>query len=587
MSRFRKIRRGSWIPGERIQKVLAAAMLVIVTAGFTPKTGELIELQAAFNGRSSADFRRVARNIEITLPARTVAKIEEVKRFHSGNYGLKVTVQGGAHDSKVVWVHYNPNKALIELCSNESGAQCVKTAQVSEARRARTQQSVTALRDPAAVETSDSRDARPQASANGAASSGDSRARAADGQSAATRAASTQPGISRAADIQRVSSSPLQASEEATEAAVDRVVERLLSLKKASADDVGCGEPSVSFLRRRSYDPVTGAHLVLASMYQSCSATRKELTLGSKVPHVPSYQLKGWNAKRGGRVRKLGSSETARAEFLMDHYLLGDLSDPMYSLTGARRGLSSDSCVDVTRKPPIYAFGSRPRYQGDRLLTHSTDLSEKRWGCGRNGVSCDSAPVIALDCSAFISAAFAASGLKLYPKGSTQIDVNTNGLDAASKRNDSCLERPYIGASGLLPGDILNLSGNHVVLIDRVGEDPLGVQRFVRTGKDCNDLEVKDFDFTYVHSGVETNGPARVNIQYYARHKKGRLPTWLRKLSALAERLCKYEKRNPGTQVRFEEGDKMSLIRHKGPEKAGCTFTPMKVEGQECVNGCA
>ena len=56
----------------------------------------------------------------------------------------------------------------------------------------------------------------------------------------------------------------------------------------------------------------------------------------------------------------------------------------------------------------------------------------------------------------------------------------------------------------LKPGDIFASRG-HIFIINRVGDDPLGVQKALSQGDSCNSITHKNFDFTLFQSSP-TNG---------------------------------------------------------------------------------
>ncbi len=141
---------------QRVRSIATSLILLILLSAFTPVVDDLIELQAVFNGRSSANFLRSAGNVRLRLSRGTVGKIKDIKRFSSGNSGLLIEVKNGSYQGELVWVHYNPRKELIALCkSAETGEvdfseDCNETRELSEASSARTNADVDALPAPRA-----------------------------------------------------------------------------------------------------------------------------------------------------------------------------------------------------------------------------------------------------------------------------------------------------------------------------------------------------------------------------------------------------------------------------------------------------
>jgi hypothetical protein len=144
--------RGLAIPTlmRRLRSGIIRALLCSLLCAFTPKEGDLIELQGAFNGRETASFERADRdNIRVELPPHTVGRIDRLKRFESGNYGVLVTVANGAAGGKQLWVHYDPRQRKIDLCKrgyvSSTADSCVETRKIADARGIRTREPVTAL----------------------------------------------------------------------------------------------------------------------------------------------------------------------------------------------------------------------------------------------------------------------------------------------------------------------------------------------------------------------------------------------------------------------------------------------------------
>ncbi len=122
--------------------------------------GEFLELEGHFNARYSANFVKSAKNIKTVLPPGTQGRIEETKKFSSGNYGLKVEITKGSHKGEKVWLYYNVNKPQIKLYQNESALEKGQaTSDVEQARAAVTREKVPALRIPAQAEENEKRTA--------------------------------------------------------------------------------------------------------------------------------------------------------------------------------------------------------------------------------------------------------------------------------------------------------------------------------------------------------------------------------------------------------------------------------------------
>lgn len=116
-------------------------------------SGGLVELEGYFNGRYSANFTKSAQNIKTVLPPGTQGRIDEIKKFNSGNYGLKIDVLSGPNKGEKVWVHYNPSRPGIKLYENATTLRQERpTPNPETASHAKTTKKTEALRVPANAE---------------------------------------------------------------------------------------------------------------------------------------------------------------------------------------------------------------------------------------------------------------------------------------------------------------------------------------------------------------------------------------------------------------------------------------------------
>nr|BFD60020.1 hypothetical protein CKG001_21270 [Bdellovibrio sp. CKG001] len=123
-------------------------------------SGGLVELEGYFNARYSANFLKSTRNVRFVLPPGTKAKIQEVKKFSSGKYGLNVEVLDGKQKGEKAWVYYNPSNPGMKLYEGEQAeAQDKTTKEVEKADRVRTTRKTEALRVPAGAQEKENKDA--------------------------------------------------------------------------------------------------------------------------------------------------------------------------------------------------------------------------------------------------------------------------------------------------------------------------------------------------------------------------------------------------------------------------------------------
>ena len=192
------------------------------------------------------------------------------------------------------------------------------------------------------------------------------------------------------------------------------------------------------------------------TLYQSCEATKI----------VVSQRPSGNNGviKAGETTRSLPAA--SRPAYIQAHPVLRKLSE--LQREGRYPGAG---CRNVLDSPVIYAYGAKPTVANGRIATFM-DLSEH--GSPANGIARSSSAVTGLDCSGLVSMAMAASGLKCEPDQREK--MRTLGTRMIAEFDaDSCFRTPNLSANqSLQPGDVINLAGNHVIVIDEAGEDPLG-----------------------------------------------------------------------------------------------------------------
>lgn len=303
-----------------------------------------------------------------------------------------------------------------------------------------------------------------------------------------------------------------------------------------------------------------GARRVLATMYQSCQALDPIID-GTKK--VENSIVKDASGRRGLSSAKI---ETYLEQNMFSR---GRVKPP------------PAGCFDLAKKPPVYGYGAKGKVNKAK---GTIDLSFNQADqCQTSGISCQSSPLQAVDCSGFVAAALATQGLRMTVGQDTHPAwFGTSHFASASKKRNSCFADVAISDNlSIMPGDIISYSDNHVIMIDEVGPDPLGIKKFSAPGKNCNDIHYKDFDFTYLHSGSIGNyGPARVSSKYHER-----VPgTIFKTLRVKAIEACR--KIQDGTPAVSVTQGKFGVIRHRGAAVDGCVGPAKPLEGEQCVASC-
>ena len=89
------------------------ALSLTTLAGFD--VGQEVELDSFLNARTHPNFLKYTKNIKTTLAKGTTGEVQEVKKFSSGNAGIKMKVTNGPKTGQSYWVYYNSKTPAIKL----------------------------------------------------------------------------------------------------------------------------------------------------------------------------------------------------------------------------------------------------------------------------------------------------------------------------------------------------------------------------------------------------------------------------------------------------------------------------------------
>ncbi|POB14975.1 MULTISPECIES: hypothetical protein [unclassified Halobacteriovorax] len=303
-----------------------------------------------------------------------------------------------------------------------------------------------------------------------------------------------------------------------------------------------------------------GARKVLATIYQSCEPI--DTVIDSRTPSLSGVSTQEATFSDGTDFKQRVVHDVGA--MVRSHEVLRKLDeDP---------GYPGEGCIDATKVPPVYGYGSRKGLRSNEINLFTRGQGVSREGARASGI----------DCSEFISAAYAAEGLKFTSNDRDYRSLTTTSLHDTVRSKNSCIKPvkfklPY----SIRSGDIINVKGSHVIMVDTIGEDPLAIRKFSELGR-CDDITISDFNFTYIHSGALKNyGPARVDARTHATHRS----TMFANLRAQAVASCKailseQEYSNEMMSGRF------SILRHNS-EDAACYYDePAKLKGESCINQC-
>jgi hypothetical protein len=217
---------------------------------------------------------------------------------------------------------------------------------------------------------------------------------------------------------------------------------------------------------------------------------------------------------------------------------------------GAKKSIPgvNDACkkidCDVYQFPPLYQFGGKA---SDGEAVHHEVISHKSYDGKTKKTTTTRYSVSGVDCSFFVFQSMGRAGLNYYP-GKPSAYQSTNGLATLGEKTKSgerrdCFDRVET-SGGIQSGDLLVVSGVHVVMIDTVGPDPFGIHEMIegesawnfipsipqatfediRSKKSklnqaaqfsyldrlanllCSDLDPAQFKITIIHSSPNGNG---------------------------------------------------------------------------------
>lgn len=354
---------------------------------------------------------------------------------------------------------------------------------------------------------------------------------------------------------------------------------------------------SAELLAPEAHPVVLGARRALGIFYQDCDATRlvwDDQSDAAREGLTPIASV--YLADRKANLRHLPAD---KVESYVDwHYALRSLRARSKEEPPT---FPKPSCEDVTRiKPPVYGYGSKcpssKDADGRQVLSLRTDRNSIKDGHWDGIDEKSGASVAAIDCSGLVAFALAAGGAKLDSRqSSAEMVIGTMTLPQHAKSASGCIKTAKMEFPlGLQPGDILNMPAHHVVMVDSVGPDPLGIQKAVDAGN-CDSISRDSFDFTLIHSGSAGDlGPARVSARFKTSPNAtaGVMGSGIENnLISMARKVCSRKLAGVGeglvaSQVGSANGLVFSVYRHQSdrPECLMSAAERPRLEGEQCLD---
>lgn len=300
---------------------------------------------------------------------------------------------------------------------------------------------------------------------------------------------------------------------------------------------------------------VFGGRWAFATAYQSCQSMQLP-SMTEQTPDVQGISVVGKHPDGVGNKRMVASLSQVQKT----HYYIRDMSS------------YGEGCFNVRNNPLIYDYGGKP---------YATTAAGAPIDFFKNNG--DGTSVLGIDCSAYVFSSMAAAGLRLKEGrslkasdswawgSSSYVEPQDNGL--------TCLSKISVTPSvSLKAGDIVAVYG-HVILIDKVGQDPLGIS-FAKTESDCSKVTSDRFNFVVAQSSPNKNG---IGINYH--EAKSYLPT-SSKMKVGLEKYAYYACMAKVTGKSYKPNvGTLSVVRHKGT--AECVAPRVKLAKESCVQTCS
>lgn len=302
--------------------------------------------------------------------------------------------------------------------------------------------------------------------------------------------------------------------------------------------------------------PIYGSHLAMATAYQTCQALTEPIMTAS-TPDIEDagIVITGTHSDGVGKKRVIGNTTA----FFRSHPYYKNVTN------------YASSCLNGRSYPMIYDYGGKP------YATTSTTSTLDFFKNAGSGTA-----VLGMDCSGFIYTALATAGLRVSDgkamKASGVSGVSSTMYVEPAKNGLTCLDKITVTPKAdIKSGDIVAIAG-HVIMIDRVGADPFGLNG-AKTTDACSKLEAKNFDFSVIQSSPSKNavGINRYEARNYL-YENTKMKDTLTKYAYYA---CLARVNNKNYTPSLGTG---SVVRHK--LTPSCMGTRIKLAQESCVMSC-
>lgn len=338
-----------------------------------------------------------------------------------------------------------------------------------------------------------------------------------------------------------------------------------------------------------------GMKLLGASMTQSCKP------LGDFVLD-PKTAIPDGGYEKIGKSQRTIKDRNAWAK-VIDHYPWQECNSTD-SDAECRAKLPSNKCVDPRKLPSMFVYNASIDSSGGKLMVR------------RNQNQGKGLPFMGINCSQSFACAGALVGLRILPGVDGQCehfptwDLAQMG-DSSKKFGNACLQPPVFDKEGSLKrGDGLvwpKVSEDtdrvhHAMTVGNIGRfgnkpDPFSLHKKVAGGEigGPNDCHSRNFDVEDINFQIEQGGASYGDISFSRFEMSDYLATrppiaidMTNHLIEMAVKACKgYYGETQDALIGSRKGKRsFTVLRHAGAKKAGCVGKPLKIQGEECLEGC-
>jgi len=298
-----------------------------------------------------------------------------------------------------------------------------------------------------------------------------------------------------------------------------------------------------------------GALKSFAIAYQSCDSISLD-ALTRADDDLEGVSVVGRHSSGRGNKREI----TNKSEVLRTHPYVKNYRKP------------ASTCVDSTKSPMIYDFGGKP---------YATSSSSSTLNFFKNAGS--GSKELGVDCSGYVYTSLMTAGLKLAPDKPLRARSVTS-IPARAYMNPgssmSCIQKVKAGTGMALQGGDIFASRGHIFMIVHVGNDPLGVDKALRSNS-CSSITYRDFNFTIMQSSP-SKGAIGMNHMDGSDYLRG--STSMRKGFEKFARLdCTNKKEG---KLRTPSISEAVLTRHKMTPEC-VTEKNLKLDKESCVQRCS